>query len=50
VGGHGRRVSVTAISDWLHDLDDIARARLGFVAGFRPPFWSSSRYVFDTLD
>jgi hypothetical protein len=23
--------SVTAISDWLHDLDDIARARLGFV-------------------
>jgi predicted transposase YbfD/YdcC len=25
--------SVTAISDWLHDLDDIARARLGFVRG-----------------
>jgi predicted transposase YbfD/YdcC len=23
--------SVAAISDWLHDLDDIARARLGFV-------------------
>jgi predicted transposase YbfD/YdcC len=23
--------SVTAISDWLHDLDDIARARLGFL-------------------
>jgi hypothetical protein len=22
--------SVTAIADWLHDLDDIARARLGF--------------------
>lgn len=25
--------SVTAISDWLHDLDDISRARLGFVRG-----------------
>ncbi|MEU4219865.1 ISAs1 family transposase [Actinoplanes sp. NPDC026623] len=25
--------SFTAISDWLHDLDDIARARLGFVRG-----------------
>ena len=25
--------SVTAISDWLHDLDDIARARLGFTRG-----------------
>jgi hypothetical protein len=25
--------SVTAIADWLHDLDDIARARLGFVRG-----------------
>jgi predicted transposase YbfD/YdcC len=25
--------SVTAISDWLHDLDDIARARLGFLRG-----------------
>jgi predicted transposase YbfD/YdcC len=25
--------SVTAISDWLHDLDDIARARLGFGRG-----------------
>lgn len=24
--------SVTAIADWLHDLDDIARARLGFRA------------------
>ena len=23
--------SVTAIADWLHDLDDIARARLGFL-------------------
>jgi predicted transposase YbfD/YdcC len=23
--------SVTAITDWLHDLDDIARARLGFL-------------------
>jgi len=23
--------SVTAIADWLHDLDDIARARLGFI-------------------
>ena len=23
--------SVTAINDWLHDLDDIARARLGFL-------------------
>jgi len=25
--------SVTAIADWLHDLDDIARARLGFIRG-----------------
>jgi predicted transposase YbfD/YdcC len=25
--------SVTAITDWLHDLDDIARARLGFLGG-----------------
>lgn len=25
--------SVTAIADWLHDLDDIARARLGFPRG-----------------
>lgn len=25
--------SVAAIADWLHDLDDIARARLGFVRG-----------------
>jgi predicted transposase YbfD/YdcC len=25
--------SVTAIADWLHDLDDIARARLGFGRG-----------------
>ncbi len=25
--------SVTAIVDWLHDLDDIARARLGFIRG-----------------
>jgi hypothetical protein len=25
--------SVTAIADWLHDLDDIARARLGFLRG-----------------
>jgi hypothetical protein len=25
--------SVTAIADWLHDLDDIARARLGFRRG-----------------
>jgi predicted transposase YbfD/YdcC len=25
--------SVTAIADWLHDLDDIARARLGFFRG-----------------
>lgn len=25
--------SVTAISDWLYDLDDIARARLGFIRG-----------------
>jgi hypothetical protein len=25
--------SVTAIADWLHDLDDIARARLGFGGG-----------------
>jgi predicted transposase YbfD/YdcC len=25
--------SVTAIADWLHDLDDIARARLGFLGG-----------------
>jgi predicted transposase YbfD/YdcC len=25
--------SVTAIADWLHDLDDIARARLGFHRG-----------------
>jgi len=25
--------SVTAISDWLYDLDDIARARLGFARG-----------------
>jgi predicted transposase YbfD/YdcC len=25
--------SVTAIADWLHDLDDIARARLGFRHG-----------------
>src|SRR5947207_8710254 len=23
--------SVTAIADWLHDLDDIARARLGLI-------------------
>ena len=23
--------SFTAIADWLHDLDDIARARLGFI-------------------
>jgi hypothetical protein len=23
--------SVTAIADWLHDLDDVARARLGFL-------------------
>lgn len=23
--------SVAAIADWLHDLDDIARTRLGFV-------------------
>jgi hypothetical protein len=25
--------SVSAIADWLHDLDDIARARLGFGRG-----------------
>jgi predicted transposase YbfD/YdcC len=25
--------SFTAIADWLHDLDDIARARLGFIRG-----------------
>jgi predicted transposase YbfD/YdcC len=25
--------SVSAIADWLHDLDDIARARLGFLRG-----------------
>jgi predicted transposase YbfD/YdcC len=25
--------SVTAIADWLHDLDDLARARLGFYRG-----------------
>jgi len=25
--------SVAAIADWLHDLDDISRARLGFVRG-----------------
>ena len=25
--------SMTAIADWLHDLDDIARARLGFLRG-----------------
>ncbi|MET7673177.1 ISAs1 family transposase, partial [Micromonospora luteifusca] len=25
--------SIAAISDWLHDLDDIARARLGFLQG-----------------
>jgi predicted transposase YbfD/YdcC len=25
--------SVAAIADWLHDLDDIARARLGFLRG-----------------
>jgi hypothetical protein len=23
--------SVTTIADWLHDLDDVARARLGFL-------------------
>lgn len=25
--------SFTAIADWLHDLDDVARARLGFIRG-----------------
>jgi len=37
--------SVTAIADWLHDLDDIARARLGFLRAVPPVVSGLARWL-----